>query len=74
MTGSTLYWSQRSIVCCICAEPIRLEISNTDERGKSVHEECYVHKTISRFRTGSAVQLAENWLSSLVVRCSAESV
>jgi hypothetical protein len=69
MTGSPQYASQRGIVCCICAGPIPLETSNTDERGKAVHEECYVRKTIfSRFRTASAVHLPENWLSSIVVR------
>lgn len=51
MTGSAQYASQRVIVCCICGGPVPLETSKTDERGKAVHEECYVRKTISRFRT-----------------------
>ena len=68
MTGSAQYASQRGIVCCICAELIPLETSKTDERGKAVHEECYVRKTISRFRTASAVRLPENRLSSIVVQ------
>jgi hypothetical protein len=68
MTGSAQYASQRGIVCCICSGPIPLETSKTDERGKAVHEECYVRKTISRFRTASAVRLPENWLSSIVVQ------
>ena len=68
MTGSVRSTSQRSITCCICAGPIPLETSHTDERGESVHEECYVRKTISRFRTASVVHLSENWFSSIVVR------
>jgi hypothetical protein len=68
MAGFARSTSQGSISCCICAEPIPLEISNTDERGASVHEECYVRKTISRFRTASVVHLSENWFSSIVVR------
>jgi hypothetical protein len=46
MTGSAQHTSQRVIVCCICAGPIPLETSKIDERGKAVHEECYVRKTI----------------------------
>jgi len=45
MTGSARY------VCCICAMPIRLETSKTDEHGHAVHEECYVCKMISKIQT-----------------------
>jgi hypothetical protein len=65
MTGSTYYMSRRSIVCSICAVPLPLETSRTDEKGRGVHEECYVRKTISRFRM---IQLPENWFNSIVVR------
>ncbi len=68
MTGSPRSTSQRGIICGICSGPIPLETSMTDERGESVHEECYVRKTISRFRTASVVHLSENWFSSIVVR------
>jgi len=68
MTGSVRTTSQREIICCICAEPIALETSHTDERGESVHEECYVRKTISRFRTASVVHVSENLFSSIIVR------
>ena len=68
VTGSAQSASQRSIACCICSGPIQLEISKTDERGKAVHEECYVRKTISRRRTINAIHFAENWLSSIAVR------
>ena len=68
MTGFPQFTSPQGIVCCICAGPIALEASNTDERGKAVHEECYVRKTISRFSTASAVQRSENWLTARVVR------
>ena len=68
MTGSAQYASQLGIVCCICAGPLALETSKTDERGKAVHEDCYVRKTISRSRTANAFHLAEDWLSSIVLR------
>jgi hypothetical protein len=68
MTGSTYCMSRRSIVCCICAIPLPLETSRTDEDGRGVHEECYVRKTISRFRTASTLQLPEHWFNSMVVR------
>jgi acyl-CoA synthetase (AMP-forming)/AMP-acid ligase II len=73
MTGSAQYASQRGIVCCICAIPIPLETSKTNERGQAVHEECYVRKIISESRTASAVHLAENWLSSIVVKSNSGS-
>jgi hypothetical protein len=72
MTGFARFTSQRDMICCICAGPIPLETSHTDERGESVHEECYVRKTISRFRTASVVHLSENWFSSIVVRFQRE--
>jgi len=68
MTGSAQNASQRGIPCCICSSPIPLETSKTDERGKAVHEDCYVRKTISRRRTVNAIHLVEHWLSSTVVR------
>lgn len=35
-----------SAVCCaVCGEAVPLEYSKTDERGKAVHEECYVATT-----------------------------
>ena len=68
MTGSTSYMSRRSAVCCICEIPLPLETSRTDEEGRAVHEECYVGKTISRFRTASTIQLHENWVNLIVVR------
>jgi hypothetical protein len=68
MTGSTYNMSGRSIVCCICAVPLPLETSRTDEQGRGVHEECYVRKTISRFRAVSTIPLPENWFNSIVVR------
>jgi hypothetical protein len=66
MAGFARPTSQGSITCCICAGSIPLETSNTDERGASVHEECYVRKTISRFRSARVVHLSENWFSSIV--------
>ncbi len=30
--------------CAICSRPVRLETAKTDERGRTVHEECYLQK------------------------------
>jgi hypothetical protein len=68
MTGSARSTSQQGITCRICAVSIPLETCMTNEHGESVHEECYVNKTISRFRTSSMVYLSEKWPSSIVVR------
>ena len=68
MTGPMHYFSRQSVVCSICAIPLPLETSRTDEDGMGVHEECYVRKTISRFRTAGSLQLPENWFNSIVVR------
>lgn len=67
MTSSALPMPRPGIVCCICAGLIPLETSKTNERGNAVHEECYVRQTIARF-TGSPVELAEDWLSSMLRR------
>jgi hypothetical protein len=32
------------ISCAICSQPITQRIIRADERGKAVHEECYVRK------------------------------
>jgi hypothetical protein len=68
MTGSPQSASeQRSTVCCICDGPSPLETSKTDERGKPVHEDCYVRRTISRFRLASGRPATpRNWTSSRV--------
>jgi coenzyme F420-reducing hydrogenase beta subunit len=65
MTGSAPFPSHPGIRCSICAALVPLEISMTDEHGEAVHEECYVHTTISRFRA-SAVPPRANFGSSLM--------
>jgi hypothetical protein len=30
--------------CVICHQPVSLETAKTDERGRTVHEECYLLK------------------------------
>jgi hypothetical protein len=35
-------------VCPLCQEHVELETANSDERGRAVHEECYVTHIISR--------------------------
>ena len=66
MTGSAP--KRAGIVCSICSRFIPLETSNTDERGNAVHEECYVHNTIAKFRTATALHLSEDWLSAILLR------
>jgi hypothetical protein len=34
-------------VCPICNEHVELETARTDEKGKAVHEECYVTRILS---------------------------
>src|SRR5215471_14908046 len=38
--------------CPVCHQPVSLESSKTDEKGRAVHEECYV----ARIRTDGASQ------------------
>jgi len=37
--------------CAICGNPVKLEESKTDERGKAVHESCYLTKMSGRVKT-----------------------
>ena len=30
--------------CAVCGKPVKLETSKADERGKAIHEACYVLK------------------------------
>jgi hypothetical protein len=30
--------------CVLCGRPVELETCKTDERGKSIHEQCYLRK------------------------------
>jgi hypothetical protein len=66
MTGSAP--ERVAIVCSICSRFIPLETSNTDERGNAVHEDCYVHRTIEKFRTAIPLHLSEDWLSAILLR------
>jgi hypothetical protein len=40
--------------CWICGKPVSLETCKTDERGKPVHEDCYV--TVIRLNGASGKQ------------------
>ena len=31
-------------MCCVCNAPVELTTAKTDERGKAIHEDCYVLK------------------------------
>jgi hypothetical protein len=33
-----------NLMCSICCRPVKLETTNTDERGHAIHEECYILK------------------------------
>jgi hypothetical protein len=35
-------------VCPLCQEHVELETANSDERGRAVHEECYVSHITSQ--------------------------
>jgi hypothetical protein len=63
--GSAQYASWSNPVCCICAKPVALEVSKTDERGHAVHEECYVRKTIRKFKLDNPLRLPDDWLSRM---------
>ena len=66
MTGSAQIRSElRALACCICAGPIAVEASMTDEHGKAVHEDCYVRKMISKAATVRPANLLESWLRTL---------
>jgi hypothetical protein len=68
VTGSAQSTSQPAIVCSICAGPIPLEASRTDEHGKAVHEECYVRETISRFNAARSVPKSARKNLRLLIR------
>ncbi len=42
--------SEAGVVCTICGKQVRYEDSKTDERGRPVHESCYV-MSLPRSRT-----------------------
>lgn len=44
------YWKTPTTRCSICRCGVTLELSKTDEGGKAVHEYCYMHKILSKFR------------------------
>lgn len=37
-------------ICPLCSEHIELENANSDEKGRAVHEECYVSHFIEQRR------------------------
>jgi len=43
------HWKEPTTRCSICGCSVTLELSKTDERGKAVHESCYVNSL--KFRT-----------------------
>jgi hypothetical protein len=37
-------------ICVLCSEHVELESANTDEKGRAVHEDCYVSHFIEQSR------------------------
>ena len=37
-------------ICPLCSEHVELENANTDEKGRAVHEDCYVSHFIEQRR------------------------
>ena len=59
MTSSPNFAARCSVLCSICARHVDLESSKTDERGKAVHENCYVRSAIGAFRMGKEEEVLE---------------
>jgi hypothetical protein len=37
--------------CAVCGNPVDLENCKTDERGKAVHQKCYVAKVVKKAKS-----------------------
>jgi len=37
--------------CAVCGNPVDLESCKTDERGKAVHQKCYVAEIVKKAKT-----------------------
>jgi hypothetical protein len=37
--------------CAVCRESVNLTVSRADEYGRAVHEDCYVQRLLSDWRT-----------------------
>ena len=53
-------------ICPLCTEHVEIETANTDEKGRAVHEDCYVAFILAQRRI-----LASTSLSLLVLRALA---
>jgi hypothetical protein len=51
-------------ICPLCYEHIEIETANTNEKGKAVHEECYVAHVISQCKTLISTEHALSILDS----------
>lgn len=49
---ATVYRLQDNPPCPICGAPVPLEMANTDELGRAIHEPCYLLKV--RLHDGTA--------------------
>ena len=54
------YWKEPTMRCRICGWDVTLELSKTDERGRAVHESCYVRDTLSKLRS-PIDELGQSW-------------
>ena len=48
----------RHPTCPLCTEHVELETANTDEKGRAVHEDCYVGLILAQSRTISTNPMA----------------
>jgi len=74
MTFSLLHHAKEPITrCSICSRSVTVELSKTDERGKAVHESCYVRETLSEFRAPMD-ELPQKWAITAIdpVRIASE--
>ena len=53
-------------ICPLCTEHVEIETANTDEKGRAVHEDCYVAFILAQSRI-----LASTGLSLLILRALA---
>lgn len=67
MTTSALMWKELQIHCSICGRHVILELSNTDEDGRAVHEHCYVRKVaIASTRPINEMRRSRSWVTLLL--------
>ncbi len=54
-------------ICPICAEHLEIEITNTDEKCRAVHEDCYVAFILAQSRIFASTSLSLVILRALAI-------